>query len=237
MAFATAPHSVRRPSDQGGTTSVPLAGRERNQPDLMPKKISEIRRPEIVQAMYDAIAKHGMSPPSYDLIAREGDMSRQLVRHYYKDPEQMAVDLCDHLAATYRDCLMRGIIQADESRRLQVFLDFYFDVLANKGLPKPKDDQVYDGVMALANSSQRVRDNLRGQYSLLQATLAHEVQISHPDLPQKACHELGYLVVALMYGHWKMVASLGIDDAMNRVSREAVDRLIASYVERYEAQD
>ena len=203
----------------------------------MPKKISDIRRPEIVQGMYDAIMKHGMSPPSYDLIAREGDMSRQLVRHYYKDAEQMAVDLCDHLAATYRDCLMRGIIQADESHRLRVFLDFYFDFLADKGLPKPKDDQVYDGMMALAASSARVKDNLRGQYSLLQATLAHEVQISHPELPQKACSELGYLVVALMYGHWKMVASLGMSEAMNRVSREAIDRLIESYVARYEDED
>ena len=195
----------------------------------MPKKIADIRRPEIVRAMYDAIAKHGMSPPSYDLIAAEGDMSRQLVRHYYKDPEQMAVDLCGHLADTYRDCLMRGIIQADESRRLSVFLDFYFDFLAERGLPKPKDDEVYDGVMAMAASSSRVREALRGQYDLLQSTLAHEIQISHPDMAPEACRELGYLVVALMYGHWKMVASLGMSPDLNRTSREAIDRLIESY--------
>ena len=203
----------------------------------MPRKISEIRKPEIVRALMDAIAKHGMSLPSYDLIAREGDMSRQLVRHYYKDPEQMAVDLCDHLASTYRDCLMRGIIQADASRRLTVFLDFYFGFLAGKGLAKPKDDTVYDGLVAYASQSVRVRDNLRGQYSLLQATLAHEIQISYPTMAQSACRELGFLVVALMYGHWKMVASLGMSEQMNRVSREAIDRLIQSYCERYDDPD
>ena len=200
----------------------------------MPKKISDIRRPEIVRALHDAIQEGGMAPPSYDLIAQKGEMSRQLVRHYYKDPEQMAVDLCDHLAATYRDCLMRGIIQADDSRRLGVFLDFYFDFLAGRGLPKPKDDEVYDGLMAYAARSEKVRENLRGQYTLLQATLAHEVQISYPQLPQAACQELGFLVVALMYGHWKMVASLGMSADYNRVSREALDRLIESYVDRYD---
>ena len=79
-----------------------------------------------------------------------------------------------------------------------------------------------------------MRDCLKSQYSLLQSTLAHEVQISHPDLPQSACSELGFLVVALMYGHWKMVASLGMSEENNRVSREAIDRLIDSYVARYE---
>ena len=198
----------------------------------MPKKISDIRRPEIVRALYEAIEDGGMSLPSYDLIAQKGEMSRQLVRHYYKDPEQMAVDLCDHLAASYRDCLMRGIIQADDSRRLGVFLDFYFDFLAGKGLPKPKDDQVYDGLMSFATRSERVRANLRDQYSLLQATLAHEVQISHPGLPQESCRELGFLIVALIYGHWKMVASLGMSEDYNKVSRDALDRLIESYVEQ-----
>ena len=203
----------------------------------MARKKTETRRPEIVRALHRAIDKQGMSLPSYDLIAREGDMSRQLVRHYYKDAEAIAVDLCDHLAATYRDLLMRGIIQADASRRLTVFLDFYFDQLRGRGLPKPKDDTVYDGLMAFANQSEPVRKNLRDQYSLLQATLAHEIQISHPELPQPACRELGFLVVALMYGHWKMVASLGMSESMNTVSREAIDRLIASYLERYEHPD
>lgn len=34
-----------------------------------------------------------------------------------------------------------------------------------------------------------------------------------------------------MYGHWKMVASLGVSEAHNRVSRAAMDRLIRSYAE------
>lgn len=199
----------------------------------MATKIAEIRRPEIVRALYQAIKDNGVSLPSYDQIARAGGMTRQLVRHYFADPEDVAVFLCDHLASIYRDHLMRGIIAADDSRRLGVFLDFYFDFLADRGLAKPRDDEVYDALFAFASTSPKVRKNLHDQYSLLQMVVAHEIQISYPEMPQPACRELGYLLVALMYGHWKMVATLGFSEEYNAVSRAAVDRLIESYSRHY----
>ncbi len=200
----------------------------------MAKKIAEIRRSEIAKALFQAIETHGISLPSYDQVAQSGGMSRQLIRHYYPDPEALAVALCDHLAATYRDCLMRGIIASDDSRRLRTFLDFYFDFLSEKGLEKPRDDSVYDALFAYASTSDRVKRNLHDQYALLQMTVAHEIQISFPALPQPACRELGYLLISLMYGHWKFVATLGFSREYNRISREAMDRLIESYVQRYE---
>lgn len=203
----------------------------------MAKEIGEIRREEIVEAAYIAVERHGVQMPSFDHIARAGNMSRQLVRHYFSDPEELADRLCDALAAAYKDCLMKGIIIADDSRRLTVFLDFYFNFLSDKGLPKPADDVVYDAMFALASTSERVRNNLKAQYTLLQMTLAHEIQISHPELSQSDCAELGYLIVIVMYGHWKMVASLGFDEAYNQVSRQALDRLIASYIQNHETPD
>ena len=196
----------------------------------MARKIADIRRGEIVDALHKAIEKEGISLPGYDQIAREGEMTRQLIRHYFSSSDDMAVALCDALAATYKDCLMRGIIAADESRRLSVFLDFYFGFLSDKGLPKPADDTVYDALFALASTNSDVKRNLHDQYTLLQMTLAHEIQISYPQLDQSDCRELGYLIVIVMYGHWKMVASLGFSDEYNRVSRQSLDRLISSYV-------
>lgn len=203
----------------------------------MPKKLREVRRPEIVEAYYQAIKTSGVSLPTNDQISQQAGMSRQLVRHYFPDTEELMLALCDWLAASYKQALMKGIIAADTSRRLNLFLDFYFDFLAEKGLEKPKDDSVYDALFAAAGTNEAVRKNLREQYTLLQFTVAHEVQISHPELPQSACEELAFLVVSLMYGHWKMVASLGFSTTYNRVSRQAIDRLIASYLDRYDDPD
>lgn len=203
----------------------------------MPKPISEVRKPEIVEAAFQAILKNGLPPISYDLIAREADMSRQLVRHYFPDPAQLMVAVCDRMAAAYRDLLMQGILSADSTTRLKTFLDFYFNFLSDKGLEKPRDDYAYDAMMALAASVPRVRENLHDQYNILQYTIAHEVQVSHPQLNQKACREIGYLFVCLMYGHWKMVASLGFSEDHNAITRAAVDRLIESYLQRYDDPD
>jgi AcrR family transcriptional regulator len=203
----------------------------------MRKPISEIRRHEIVAAAMEAIRKHGLPMPPYDQIAQEADMSRQLIRHYFPEPEQLMVAVCDALAAAYRDCLMKGILEADSTERLPMFLDFYFNFLAGKGLSKPEDDQIYDAMFALAARSEEIRGTLHEQYHLLQHTIAHEVQISNPGLQQKACREVGFLFVSLMYGHWKMVATLGFSESLNRVTREAMDRIIRSYNERYEDPD
>ena len=47
----------------------------------MAKKIRDIRRPEIVRALFDAIMELGVSLPSYDQVAKQGGMTRQLIRH------------------------------------------------------------------------------------------------------------------------------------------------------------
>lgn len=203
----------------------------------MVKPIAEIRRPEIVQAVLRAINKHGLPMPSYDQIAQEAGMSRQLIRHYFPNREALMVAVCDALAAAYRDLLMRGILEANATERLPLFLDFYFNFLADRGLTKPADDAVYDAMFSLATGSAAIRRTLHEQYHLLRHTIAHEVQISNPGLSQTACREIGYLFVSLMYGHWKMVATLGFSADHNRITREAMDRIVESYRQRYHDPD
>lgn len=199
----------------------------------MAKPISEYRKPEIVEATLKAIKEHGLPMLSYDQVAKHAGMSRQLIRHYFPDPEQLMVAVCDALAATYREAWAKGVLQANSVERLPMFLDFYFNFLAGRGLRKPEDDQVYDAMFALATASEPVRERLHEQYDRLQYMIAREVQISHPTLSQNACREIGFLFVSLMYGHWKMVASLGYSPDFNRVTREALDRIIQSYTEHY----
>ncbi|MGP6086679.1 TetR/AcrR family transcriptional regulator [Antarctobacter jejuensis] len=176
-----------------------------------------------------ALQKHGLPPISYDLIAAETGLSRQLVRYHYPDADDLMVAVCDRLAAVYRQLLVTNAARLEGPGRLEMFLDFYFDLL--DGTPKPRDDRVYDAMMSLSASSGAVRENLRGQYKLLGQVISHEINTAHPEMPARATEELAYIFVCLMYGHWKMVASLGVSDAHKKVSRAAMDRLIRSYVD------
>jgi len=166
--------------------------------------------------------------PSYEQIAEEADVTRQLIRYYFSDPEEMMGDVCNLLAEAYRMALVNGVAEMEGPKRLEFIFDFYFDLVETQR--KPRDDRAYDAMMAFAADSPRIRKNLRGQYTLLGQVLQLEIKMQYPTLDLESCAEIAYLFVCLMYGHWKMVASLGLIEDHRLISRRAVDRIINSYV-------
>jgi len=181
----------------------------------------------IIDATIAALQRNGLPALSYDAVAEEAHLTRQAVRYHFPDPESLMVAACDRLADAYRLALIENAGRLEGPRRLDMFLDFYFNML--DGTRKPKDDAAYDAMMSLATGSPAVRRNLVGQYRLLGHVMSHEFRVSHPELSPAAAEELSYLFVSLMYGHWKMVATLGISEDHNRLTRAAIDRLIRSY--------
>ncbi|QDC09435.1 TetR/AcrR family transcriptional regulator [Oceanicola sp. D3] len=185
------------------------------------------RKGEILLAAFDALTAEGLPMLSYDAIASRGALSRQLIRYHYPDPEDLMIDLCDHLAGLYREALISEVMKREGAARLRCFFDFYFDMI--EGNLKPRDDQVYDALMSLSAGHPRIRTNLRSQYSLLGQVLSHELELEYPELSTQSAQELSYLFVCLMYGHWKMVASLGLSPEHRHVTRRAIDQLIESH--------
>lgn len=187
------------------------------------------RRRQILQGAFEALREHGLPTLSYDQIAEASGTTRQLVRYHFTDPEELMLGVCELLAVAYREALLELAGKMQSAARVDVFLDFYFDLL--EGTAKPRDDQIYDAMFSLATGSEKLRAALGGQYRLIGQVLSHEFAVQYPELDQQAADELSYLFVCLMYGHWKMVASLGHDEAHKHVSRQAMERLIRSYVE------
>lgn len=183
---------------------------------------------KIVQAAFSTLQSEGLPAPSYDRIAEQAQVSRQVVRYHFPDADDLMVALCDHLAALYRDRLIENAKELSGPTRIDMFLDFYFGTIDGK--PKPPDDQVYDALMSRATASPNVRAALRSQYSLLGQVLAHEFQLAFPDLSQQSSNELSFAFVSMMYGHWKMVASLGFSASHNHIAREAMARMIRAFV-------
>ncbi|MEP4194775.1 MAG: TetR/AcrR family transcriptional regulator [Aliishimia sp.] len=188
------------------------------------------RKQEILKGAFSALIKNGLPSLSFDVIAKEAGLSRQLVRYHFPDDEALMIALCDFLAAQYRDALIAKVMKTEGKDRLEIFLDYYFDLLED--MPKPRDDQVYDALMSLSAGSQKIRDTLRENYSFLGQVISHEFELQFPSLGSRESKELSYLFVCLMYGHWKMVASLGLSEDHKHITRQAMDRLIQSYVSK-----
>ncbi|MEZ5880872.1 MAG: TetR family transcriptional regulator [Nitratireductor sp.] len=90
------------------------------------------KRAKILAAATNLLADRGVQALSYENVAHEADLSRQLVRYYYSDLDSLIVDLCDHLANVYRELLVTGIVDVGKVRRLDFFLDFFFDMADEK---------------------------------------------------------------------------------------------------------
>lgn len=184
-------------------------------------------RKRIPRDVADRLASSGAPLPSFSQLAQGTGVSRQLIRYYFDDPTDIMLTVCDHLAEAYRLALVNGVERLEGPKRLSFILDFYFDLV--EGNRKPQDDRAYDAMMAYAAGSPRVRDALREQYALLGQVLALEIKMVHPHLTLDHCAEISYLFVCLMYGHWKMVGSLGLAEDHKHITRRAVDRIIAAY--------
>jgi len=169
----------------------------------------------------------GLPHVSYDNVAQASGLTRQLVRYYFPDPDDLMLAMCEKIATVYREALIQGMIGRDEDDRVNFFLDFFFDILESPR--KPRDDQVYDALMSLSARSDRIKTNLRDQYSLLGQVISHELRQQYETIPLPVCEQISFVFISMMYGHWKMVASLGLSEEHKFITRQAMDRLLESY--------
>jgi AcrR family transcriptional regulator len=186
------------------------------------------KKTQILVAATKLLKKRGLQAFSFDAVAGEAGLSRQLVRYYYSTLDDLIVDLCDHLMLVYQETLTTGIVKAAQVGRLEFLLDFFFGTTGDH--PMPDNLEVYDVFFAYAVGSERLRDRLRDLYTTLRHVITHELAIAHPHLKAKAHDELSFLFVSMMHAHWSFVATLGYSSDYNRITRQAFDSLIASYV-------
>lgn len=189
---------------------------------------NERKKIQILKAAANVLTNRGIQRCSFENIADEAGLSRQLVRYYYSDLDILICDLCDYLAGTYREILLAGIVDVGEVGRLKFFLDFFFDLSAD--YPMPINLEAYDGMVAYSVGSNAVRDRMCDRYQTLGEVVMHELVIAHPELSESACKELSFMFVSMMHAHWSFVASLGYSRQHSLLARKAFDRLIASYI-------
>ncbi|EAQ01900.1 hypothetical protein OB2597_00745 [Pseudooceanicola batsensis HTCC2597] len=183
----------------------------------------------ILRAATEVIRDHGIQAISFERIAHQSGLSRQLIRYYFADLDALIVELSDFLANGYRQIIVSGIVDLGQVERLKFFLDFFFDLADDH--PMPDNLEAYDSLVAYAVGSAELRERLRGQYLTLGQVIVHELAIAHPELEGRACEELSFLFVSMMHAHWSFVATLGYARQHGRLTRRAIDRLIASYIQ------
>lgn len=189
---------------------------------------SKDKKDLILQATTRLLCEQGVQAVSFENIANEAGLSRQLVRYYFSDLDEVFVELCDYFGGIYQEALIKGIVQVGHVERLGFFLDYFFGVSEVHELPP--NLQAYDAMFAYSVGCKPLKQGLRKNYQTLGLVMAHELAIAHPELDSGACDELSFLFVSAMHAHWSFVATLGYRREHCRLARQAFERLIASYV-------
>ena len=216
------------PSDRATVFSAGIGCAEGGE-RVSKREQTHTKRQQILDAAASLLSSKGLQALSFENVAQEAGLSRQLVRYYYPDLDGLIVDLCDHLAGIYRELLVSGIVTVGKVERLDFFLDFFFDLA--DGYPMPVNLEAYDAMIAYSVGSESLRDRMCGHYRTLGQVVLHELAIAYPQLSAAACEELSFIFVSMMHAHWSFVASLGYSRQHGRLARSAIDRLIRSYLE------
>lgn len=186
------------------------------------------KKSQILVATARVLSTSGVQALSFENVAYEAGLSRQLVRYYYSSIDELIADVCDYLGNIYQQILVAGIVDVKEVERLKFFLDFFFNLA--DGHPMPDNLEAYDAMVAYSVGSPQLKERMCERYYTLGRVMVHELAIAHPELKGTACEELSFMFVSMMHAHWSFVASLGYSRQHNKLARKAIDRLIESYL-------
>lgn len=188
---------------------------------------SKNQRAIILDAAYSVLCEKGLPSLSYTSIAEVGDVSRQLVRYYFKTPDDLMFAICERIESKYRAFLESGIPYDRGGARSNQIFDFFYGMSEDECYVE--DHSVYDALMSLASGSGAIRENLRELLTHFGTCIADALQEDYPELSRSHCDELAYFFVSQCYGHWRMVGSLGLSPDHRFASRRVIDHAIASY--------
>lgn len=194
----------------------------------MPRRIADERRARILAAVAETLHEEGLAFPSYDRVAGHAALSRQLVRHYFPDPEDLMVNACRRLAGAFLAEIDRRLEASEPEGELEALIDLCLDGPGGAdGLPPTG---AFESLLALARSSPALRRALQDDVRALNAAFARAAMRRYPDLAKGQAAELGLLLVAQVMGHWTMAGTLALGNAGSDATRAAMAGIIATYV-------
>ncbi len=138
------------------------------------KDKSEIRKPEILEHLYEVLAKDGLEGASLAKVANHMGVYPSMLVHYFKTKEQMMVEFVDYIIERFNTWYMSDIDNiTDPKKRFDLMLDRIF-MLKGQGVIDPV---VFYAIVYLSFRSTRVKKRVQAMYSLLIESLRSEINV------------------------------------------------------------
>jgi len=165
------------------------------------RKISEIRRQEILEHFYDVIKKEGIEGASITKIANHMGVNRGLITHYFKSKEDMTIELVNLVVNKFEETLVLPKLDGigDPEKRFAEILNILFDLENVKQL----DIDVFYACYALSFRDKRIKKLILQMGHRLRNYLLKEMRayLEAGILKEKDPERAADLLIVLMEGY------------------------------------
>jgi TetR/AcrR family transcriptional regulator, transcriptional repressor of bet genes len=164
------------------------------------KKMGNVRRAQILAALYDCLAETAYENISVKKLAERAGVSHGIIHYYFKDKDEIVEALMLSIVEKYEARLATLIEQAPLAKpSIQTLLDhflddFIFDVRLNK---------VFINLIQMSFDREKIREYLHRYLSIWRENVLKVVEYN--DYPPHEAKMAAYAVTALIDGlgmHW-----------------------------------
>ena len=133
---------------------------------------ADLRKPEILESYYQVMIQEGLEGTSISKIAKQLDIHPSLIIHYFKNKENMKLELVDLLIEKYKspDMIDFDHIEDDEER-----FDALMNMLFSFQWSRTVDPSVHFGFYYLSLRNEKILERFRVMFKWLRDYLAEQL--------------------------------------------------------------
>ncbi len=133
---------------------------------------ADLRKPEILESYYQVMIQEGLEGTSISKIAKQLDIHPSLIIHYFKNKENMKLELVDLLIEKYKspDMINFDHIEDDEER-----FDALMTMLFSFQWSRTVDPSVHFGFYYLSLRNEKILERFRVMFKWLRDYLAEQL--------------------------------------------------------------
>lgn len=166
---------------------------------MKPKKISDIRKQEILESFYQVMIKEGFKGSSIAKIAKHMGVHPSLITHYFKKKDDLILELVDHLITQYEEMYtIKFENVSDPEERFHLLLDLVFGL----DWATLVDNRVFFECYSLSLRDERLKKRLNEMYLRFKNTLIVEINsyIEHGVIREIDPNKAANFIISLVEG-------------------------------------
>lgn len=185
------------------------------------KSLAKERHEDILNAFEDCIVMHGLQASSLEKIAEQGNFSRNTIRHYIGNRDDLIAALVERLIQRYNNSYGNLFSMLPREDRLRVLLDWLFGYTIDHN----KDIVLFNELFAASSHDASIKQHLLKLHQNWEDGLVEEFKFAFPKAKRAQICEAAYAILCLNFADTSMMG-LGFDSNRRKAARKAADSII-----------